>query len=541
MDKDARFLGYGIRDLTIGQVLADKARRHGDRTYLKFVADGRAFTYADVERITGRLARGIAALGIRHGDHVAVMMENCPEQLWTYFALGRIGAVGVPVNTAAKGALLRYFLEHSDSVAVVTESHLLDRVAEVTPSLPGIRQVVVLPGEGEAGATTGVATVPFTEVQTGAEADPGPGPRFSDLAYLSYTSGTTGPSKGVMFTQAHTLLWSISNATTFGYGPTDKTYICLPLFHSNGYHASTATLMAGGTVILARRFSASRFWPDIREHGVTIFNALGSMQNILWSQPRSPDDARNDARFCVLTPTPSFALEWEKRYGVKIAGSYGLTDFGAATAFTANDPPSKLGSAGRARPGMEVRIVDEDDFELPAGEKGEIVLRSEIPWSTAQGYYKMPAETALARRNYWFHTGDRGYLDADGYLHFVDRIKDVVRRRGENISAFEVEQILLQHPLVADAAVYPVRSEMSEDEVAAAIVLRPGATLTEPALTEYCAGNMAYYMVPRFVQFVPDLPRTVTQKVEKYRLRQEAERDLAALWDRERAGIRLTR
>jgi crotonobetaine/carnitine-CoA ligase len=200
-----------------------------------------------------------------------------------------------------------------------------------------------------------------------------------------------------------------------------------------------------------------------------------------------------------------------------------------------------LGSAGRARPGYRIRIADDDDFDLPPGEVGEILLRSERLWDTSLGYYKMPEATLAAWRNFWFHTGDRGYLDANGYLYFVDRKKDAIRRRGENISAFEVEQVVASHPAVQDAAVYPVRSEMSEDEVAVSVVRRTGAALDERTLVEYCAANMAYYMVPRFIEFRAELPRTLTEKTEKYKLKSEAEADPTRLWDREKAGIVLKR
>ncbi|RZA16262.1 MAG: ATP-dependent acyl-CoA ligase, partial [Lysobacteraceae bacterium] len=214
-----------------------------------------------------------------------------------------------------------------------------------------------------------------------------------------------------------------------------------------------------------------------------------------------------------------------------------MSDFGMATVFSVNDPQDKLGSAGRVRTFYEMKIVDDDDFEVAPGETGEIAFRCNEPWRAPSGYYKMPEATANARRNLWFHTGDRGYVDADGYLFFVDRKKDAIRRRGENISAFEVEQIICLHPAVAEAAVYPVRADTAEDEVAASVQLREGAQADEKDLVAFCADNMAYYMVPRFLDMRPDFPRTLSQKIQKHLLKDEIEGRLASVWDRERAGI----
>ncbi len=242
-------------------------------------------------------------------------------------------------------------------------------------------------------------------------------------------------------------------------------------------------------------------------------------------------------RLCLSTPLPRFAPEFEQRFGMRFVSGYGLSDFGPVAAFTLSDPASKLGSCGKPRFGYEMRIVDGDDFDVPVGQTGEIVLRTNLLWDIASGYYKNPQATVETWRNGWFHTGDRGYLDGDGYLWYVDRKKDAIRRRGENVSAFEVEQVLLRHPAIADVAVYAVDADTAEDEVAAAIILREGATLSEAELIEHAQKNLAYFMVPRFVRIEADLPRTLTGKIEKYRLREDAKKDPTGMWDREKAGI----
>jgi len=235
-----------------------------------------------------------------------------------------------------------------------------------------------------------------------------------------------------------------------------------------------------------------------------------------------------------MVPVPNFARDWERRFDTRVVSSYGQTDYANIAVYTLTDPADKLGSAGRPRAGVEIRIADDDDLDVPTGEVGELLIRSNNPWAASMGYYKMPEATVAASRNMWWHTGDSAYVDEDGYLFFADRKKDSIRRRGENISAYEVESILLEHPLVADAAVYAVSSDMSEDEVAASIVLTAPSSLTESELIDYCAAHMAGYMVPRYVQFLDDLPRTANQKVQKFELRQYAEENRGSLWDRER-------
>jgi len=534
------------RQLTIGNILKEKALRHPNRRALTFLPDGRLYTYGDLHKLSNRLANGLLNLGIKHGDHVAVMLDNCPEQLLLYFALGKIGAVAVPLNPAIHGKMLTYFLTHSDCMGVICDTKLLARIAEIAPETPLIRVRVAFDENqnyGSVTADTHASGVVTYDVLTEADhQEPDCNVNFRDLAFLLYTSGTTGPSKANMFTQAQILLYAIEQVDGYGYTESDTVYVCLPLFHANGLLSSTyGPLMIDGHVAMARRFSASAFWDDIRTAGATMTGLLGSMTNILWHQPARADDANNPLRAAVLIPVTQFGKQFAERFGIQAISSYGLTDYALATIYRAGDLPNKLGSAGRPRFGMNVRIVDDDDFDLPPNQLGEILLRSDNMWGTSLGYYKMPEATLSAMQNAWFHTGDRGYLDQDGYLYFVDRKKDVIRRRGENISAFEVEEVIISHEFVSDVAVFPVKSNMSEDEVAVCIILAEGAQLGEMALTDFCIANMAYFMVPRYIRFVTELPRTPSQKIEKYKLQAEAQSNLAAFWDREEAGIILRR
>ncbi|MEI8399234.1 MAG: AMP-binding protein [Alcaligenaceae bacterium] len=537
---------FDTRALTIGNVLREKAQRHPERRALTYLPDGRRYTYGELHRLSNQLANGLSSLGIKQGDHVAVMLDNCPEQLLLYFALGKIGAVAVPLNPAIQGKMLTYFLTHSDCMGVICDARLLTRLAEISLDTPLIRVRVAFDEDREHAAVLAeprMSTVVDYRVLTQAQdGEPECNVSFRDLAFLLYTSGTTGPSKANMFTQAQTLLYAIDQVDSYGYKDSDTVYVCLPLFHANGLLSSTyGPLMVDGHVAMTRRFSASAFWDDIRSAGATVTGLLGSMTNILWHQPVRPNDADNPLRSAVLIPVTQFGKQFTERFGIRAISSYGLTDYALATIYREDDLSSKLGSAGRPRFGMQVRVVDDDDFDMPANKLGEILLRSDNMWGTSLGYYKMPEATLTAMQNAWFHTGDRGYLDDDGYLYFVDRKKDVIRRRGENISAFEVEEVIISHSQVSDVAVFPVKSNMSEDEVAVCVILAPGAQLSETALTDFCIANMAYFMVPRYVRFVLELPRTPSQKIEKYKLQAEAQSNMSAFWDREQAGIILRR
>jgi carnitine-CoA ligase len=528
---------YPIQDRTFHRLLLDKAARNGARDFLRF--EDRRYSYAETERLTRVMANRFRELGVGHGSHVATLMNNCPELLFAYFALVRLGAVVVPVNTASRGDILVYYLEQSRSTMLLAEQALVERFQTVRARLPELRQLIVF-DEGGSGIEPADA-LDFRALLHGSDAPFDSPARFCDLSHISYTSGTTGPSKGNMATHAHTIAQGKAVAEAYGYRSDDVLFTCLPLLHGNALLACVVpAIWADATVALSRRFSASAFWGEVRRLEATQFNLLGAMVNIVWSQPESPADREHRVRQCMVVPIPTdFYEAFERRFGLTFTSLYALTDFGMAALKGPEAPRAKLGAAGLPAPGMRIRIVDEDDMPLPPGEVGEIVLRSDEPWFAPLGYYDMPEATLAAWRNLWFHTGDRGYLDADGWLYFVDRKKDAIRRRGQNISSYEVEQILLRHPAVQDVAIYAVRSEMSEDEVMATVVLKPGGRADERELIAFCQENMSYFMVPRYLEFRDDMPRTASEKVQKYKLREEAEARLGELWDREKAGIRL--
>ncbi|WP_144113820.1 AMP-binding protein [Paraburkholderia sp. BCC1886] len=531
---------YALEDRTMGRVIAEKAKRIPQKTFL--IWKGQKTTYGELETITNRYANGFAAQGVRHGDHVAIMLPNCPEFFWTVWGLNKLGAVAVPINTAAKGELLRYFLEKSEATAFIVDEEWNERIAAVRDELPLVRRYYIH-GQNTAGWITSndaSSVHPLSSIESGDTSQPPPDRvAHDDTQLIMFTSGTTGPSKGVQcpHSQGH----AVGRALTlnFGYRDDDVLYTCLPLFHGNAaYYSVYAALWADAAIALAPRFSATRFWDEIRSTGATQFNTLGAMTNIIWKLPPGPHERETRLRLCMAVPVPKeIYTEFQERFGVTLTSVFAMTENFAMTTFTPGDPAEKAGSAGKPRGECKLRIVDDEGNDLPPREVGEIYMLPLKPGSMMKGYYKMPKETAKEFDDGWFKTGDRGYLDEDGYLYFMDRKKEAIRRRGENISAYEVELILCRHPAIHEVAAIPVASELSEDDVMVYVVLKPGESMTHADVVNFSNDHMSYFMVPRFVEFVEKLPKTASEKLEKYKLKLDAQERRAQLWDREKEGI----
>ena len=523
--------------MTLGPWLRDCAARHGDRTAIEVM--GAAKSYAELDTDADRLAAGLTAgMGLVAGDRAAVIMRNSLACVDTWFAMARSGIVDVPVNVAQRGDGLAYVLGQSRSQAVVCDIEFADRLAEVTPELAELRHVVVHRPDGADSATPsfgkGVTVHELPSLYLDAEPRP-PALKAADIAVILYTSGTTGPPKGAMLSHAANLRLTRQTRWLMGYGPDDVLYTAFPLFHINArYTTVTVAMEAGARCVLEQRFSAGGFWDTCRAKGVTAFNYMGALLMMLWKQPARPDDTDHPVRRGFGAPCPPDIWEqFEERFDLRLTEVYGSTEVPIVTqngmaAVELTD--RRIGTAGRPSGLYDMRIVDDAGAELPPGTAGEIVVRSGPRNATFSGYYGLSEATSEAWRGGWFHTGDRGVVDADGYLTFIDRMKDCVRRRGENISSWEVEQAIARHPGVLEAAVVGVPSELSEEEVLACVVLKAGRSVDPEDLIEHCEGRMAHHAVPRYIRWMGALPRNASERVQKFQLR--AEGLTPDTWDR---------
>jgi crotonobetaine/carnitine-CoA ligase len=528
-----------VKQRTLGRVLEDQAAAHDAREFLNFKGS-LSVSYRQLNEKANQYANAFLQQGIIKNTKVAIILPNCPEYLYSWFGLAKIGAVIVPVNTAQKGELLQYIIDSSDSEAIVTDDDvLLKRVREIEAQLPKVRRLFVFGGA----AGHAERKIPVTSLADFNHAATTPpidlDVRHSDPLSILFTSGTTGPSKGVVMSHHY----YYHAARTIGAGMSisseDVLYTCLPLFHVNAQVCTILTaILFDARVAMYEHFSASTFWDEIRSSAATVFLALGAMGNILHKAPPQPDDRNNQVRLAMVVPPPENLDDFESRFNLQVIfETFGMTE--GIVAAPAISMPRRFGCCGKPNDGVEVRIVDDDDLELGPTKVGEIVMRTREPYTMMSGYYNMPTETLEAFRNLWFHTGDMGYMDYDGFLYFVGRKKEAIRRRGENISAFEVEKIANQHPSVLESAAIAVPSELSEDDVKLVVVLRDGEDLAPADLLRFCEKRMAYYMVPRYVEFRRSLPKTPTQRVEKYKLQVEGNKP--ETWDRETAGYRLDR
>lgn len=520
-----------LSTIPIGDLLACRVRSHHDKTYVTF--RDRELTYGQVDAASNDIAHGLIRAGVRAGDHVALMLPNSPDFVVVLFALVRLGAVIVPVNTAHRGDLLRHVLENSDSTTLVVDSGYADRLVPLLPRLTGLDRVVVSGSEGDAATDLpGVSVMSLADLRVPNDEPVQVQARPWDIHAIMYTSGTTGPSKGVLVPH----LLALANASDVRRFADcgDKTIYCpLPLFHAAAlWDGLYSTLLMGARIAVVERFSASRFWDDVRRFEAQVVLGVTSMIPILLKQEPGDGDRMHPLETFYTGPSALDAVLFE-RFGVRSVETYTSTEVGVATGSLAGTV--RAGSCGRANDSrFDVAVVDENDEFVEPGGCGELVVRPRHPNSMAAGYYGAPEATAEAFRNLWFHTGDRVRHDADGYFYFVDRIKDSIRRRGENISAFDLECVVNLHPAIVESAAIAVPSQLEEDEVKVVAVTRPGASVTPAELVEFCEDNAPKFMVPRYVELVDALPKTANGKVAKVELRAAGNRGITPqTWDRE--------
>jgi len=510
---------------TLPRMLRRQAALHGNRRLVEI--GGQAWSFTETLEMAARFGGALNAAGIERGDHVAVMCGNRQELLQVYLGCGWIGAVTVPINTASRGKQLAHILANSQAKLLVLQAEFADAVDSLEVALPSLRAVWLIGDANLAERWPRPARFP-TPAEPVPEAAIGPG----DTVAILYTSGTTGVSKGVCCPHAQYFWWGVNTARLLGLRGDDVLLTNLPLFHTNALNTFYQALLTGAALVLEPRFSVSGFAASLSSHGANVTYLLGAMVPMLLSCPVSELDRAHRVRIALAPGVPErFHPEFRERFGIELLDGYGSTETNFVLGCTL--PGQRPGTMGPVCDGFEARVVDDADNALRDGVPGELVLRAGEPFAFATGYFGMPEKTVEAWRNLWFHTGDRVVRDAGGYFRFIDRMKDAIRRRGENVSSYEVEQVLLSHPDVAEAAAFPVRSELAEDEVMAAIVLRDGRLLTAAALSEYCKGHMPAFAIPRFVEFVTALPMTENGKVQKFRLRERGV--TAATWDRETA------
>ncbi len=513
---------------TLDAELALAAAEAPQRPFVRFVQ--REWSYAEVWRDAQRVAAGLHAGGVRAGDNVSLLLPNCIEFVVAWFALARLGAVAAPLNTDWRGELLADALELVGSRLLIVHASLWAAFAAVHERWPG--DVVVVGGEVQ-DMQDGRRPRRWDALLAPAERlPPPPASHFSSPALLLYTSGSTGRSKAALVSHRFVLRHAAGAIDGLGLGADDVLYCPYPMFHLDGAVLTLApALLLRGVAAFGLRFSASRYWDEVRALRATVFDFMGATLTMLWKQPQSPSDRDHGARLGWGVPLPPWAPEFERRFGCRLVELYGATEIGVVL-YTPPDAPARRGSCGKPRGPFELRLVDDDGFPVPTGETGELLVRGTEPSVLMDGYWAMPEKTVEVMRDQWFHTGDLLRRDADGWYSFVGRRKDIVRRRGENISAAEVEMVLEQHPLVLECAVVGVPSELTEEDVLVSVVLRSGAVLEPAALAEWCESRMARFMIPRYLRFMPELPKTPTDKVEKFRLRALG---TAGAWDREAA------
>ena len=495
-------------------LLRQRAAATPDKIVLR--CDDEALTYSALLEAGGRVAAGLAGLGIARGDTVCLLLDTSADHVAAWLGINWLGAVEAPINTGFRGPALLRALTLTGAPVLILDSCYLAHVRDLLPQAPALRHLVI---RGAFDATLAIEGIGISGFD--AFAVPAPPPPIavnapSDTAQLLFTSGSTGPSKACRIPHRYVLGQPEIFCRELGLGADDTLFAPFPLFHVDGaIFTVAAAVHAGATAALQPRFSASRFWDDCRRHQATVFDYMGATLTMLFRKPAAPGERDHRLRLGWGVPLPPFAAEFERRFGLELVEVYGLSDAGIVLVNRPGEP-RREGSCGRAVAPFDVRIHDDDGRELPDGEAGEIVIRSDDRFLITTGYEGDPEATEAAFRGDWFRTGDLARRDADGYFYFVGRLKDIIRRRGENISAFDVEQCLLAHPDIADAAAYGVPSELTEEDLMVAVVARGGATLDARALREWVAAHLAPHMIPRYVRIADALPRTPTEKVAKH-------------------------
>jgi carnitine-CoA ligase len=501
---------------TVSSVLDAGAEQFRELPALRI--DGLGVTYEELRRRALAFAGALERLGLGPGDRLLIMAQNTIEFVDAWLGCAIAGVVEVPVHVEYRGELLRHVVEHSGATHMLIADEFVPRLAELEPALGSLQSLVVI-GEPLRGAP--LPAVSLAQLLDGPPLAKVAGIAESDPIAVMYTSGTTGPQKGVLVSHRHAYEYANAVCRILELRAGDRYYAPLPLFHIAGQWAVVyACLQRGATAVVRRRFSVSEFWPDCADERVTVTFLLGAMAQFLYGRDTPvPEGVELDR--ALVVPLIDGLDDFRRRFGIRVTTCYGSTETGVPIVadFDVSDPKV----AGRAAPGYELRVVDENDQEVPIGEVGELVLRTAEPWTTMIGYHGDDEATARAFRNLWLHSGDAMRRDADGTFYFVDRLKDAIRRRGENISSFDVEREVNAFPGVVESAAFAIPSAHTEDEVAVCVVAAPGVALDVDELRAFLEQRLPRFMLPSAIEVVPELPKTLTGKIKKYELRERME------------------
>jgi crotonobetaine/carnitine-CoA ligase len=526
---------YKGNQRTLGYMLHDIAKDNLKKVFVFFKEE--KVTYGELDEGTNRMANALLNLGIKKGDRVAVMLPNCVEFVFVQFAVAKAGAIQVPLNTSVRERQLTHFINNSDPEILIIDQQFFPLLKGIENTIERLSKLVVVSKAPQEEKIAFERSFDITDFRKLFEGSPGPPKvevKYSDPVDILYTSGTTGLPKGVVLPHNHHWFFASMLADMGKLTSQDIFYCYLPYFHGlTQLMCALPALLAGGSIAMSERFSASRFWDDVRKYGVTTTQAVYAIPSMLMKQPERPNDADNPMRFMYCSGIePEIAAAFRKRFNLVVLNQYGSTET-CCVAFAPYGEfrPRAVGPINERD--FDVRIVDDDDQEVPTGTIGEIVSRSKAPFTQMMGYWRNPEASMETFRNQWVHSGDSGFVDEDKWLHFVGRKKESIRRRGEFVSPSDVESEINMHPSVVECAAIAVPSELGEDDIKVVIVLEKGEVLSPPELLAFCQERMPKYMVPRYIEIKEELPKTETQRVQKMKLKEEG--ITPNTWDSEKA------
>lgn len=511
--------------MRIEELLETRVQKTPEKPFLTF-SDAR-FTYEETAETAKRYANALAELGVQPGDRVGLFLPNCPEFLFCLFANAYLDSVTAPSNPEYQSAELEHSIDLSTPDVLVTTPELLDTATEAAGGT-SVEQILLTE------ATDTHESLPALAADQPAEIGPHDGDAETVGLHM-YTSGTTGPPKAVECQHENWTISAIDFQKRMGFTFEDTLFTALPLFHANAQIYSTlGAAAAGAEVVIYERFSSSNWWEWCREHGVTEFNAMGSMLKMLDNMPESDDDADNPVELVFSAGTPAELIEpFEERFDLRVVEGYSLTEDPLLMLNPTDPEKRRIGSIGLPPAEKRIDVVDDDGNPVPTGEKGEII--QQCPALMA-GYHGQPEKTAEAIEDGWFYTGDYGKIDEDGFVYFLDRKKDIVRRGGENISSYEVEGVIKSLDAVEEVAIIPSPDEFYTEVVKALVRTKPDREIGPEDIIEHCRGQLASFKIPRYVEFVEEFPYTPTGKIQKQKLREREKTEDPNHWDRESGG-----